>query len=78
MFQSSSDFDEWFNLGGKQDGTDDGVELTDKDKEIRNKNVIEQLHRILRPFILRRVKREVEKQLKPKVEIHVAVGITEI
>ena len=65
-------------MGGKQDGTDDGVELSDKDKEIRNKNVIEQLHRILRPFILRRVKREVEKQLKPKVEIHVAVGITEI
>ena len=27
--------------------------------------------------MLRRIKREVEKQLKPKVEIHVSVGITE-
>ncbi len=54
------------------------MELTDKEKEIRNKNVIEQLHRILRPFLLRRIKREVEKQLKPKVEIHVSVGITEL
>lgn len=31
----------------------------------------------MRPFLLRRIKREVEKQLKPKVEIHVSVGITE-
>lgn len=52
--------------------------MSDRDKESKNKNVIEQLHRILRPFLLRRIKREVEKQLKPKVEIHVSVGITEL
>ncbi len=74
IFASSSDFDEWFNLGG----TGEDVEMSDKDKEDRNKQVIEQLHRILRPFLLRRLKREVEKQLKPKVEIHVSVGITEL
>lgn len=71
IFSSSDDFDDWFNLGGNE-------ELTEQEKEVRNKQVIEQLHRILRPFILRRVKREVEKQLKPKVEIHVSVGITEL
>lgn len=52
--------------------------MTDGDKEEHNKKVIEQLHRILRPFLLRRLKREVEKQLKPKVEIHIQVGITEL
>jgi len=76
IFASSSDFDEWFNLDGKGDGEEE--ELTDVEKEKRNKNIIEQLHRILRPFLLRRVKREVEKSLAPKVEIHVAVGITEL
>lgn len=76
IFASSSDFDEWFNLDGKGDGEEE--ELTDMEKEKRNKNIIEQLHRILRPFLLRRVKREVEKSLAPKVEIHVAVGITEL
>lgn len=57
IFASASDFDEWFNLGG---GGED-VEMTDGDKEDHNKKVIEQLHRILRPFLLRRLKREVEK-----------------
>jgi len=73
IFTSSSDFDEWFSLGGKEEN-----ELTDQEKESRNSKIIEQLHRILRPFLLRRIKREVEKQLKPKVEIHVSVGITEL
>ena len=35
------------------------------------------MHRILKPFLLRRIKKEVEKSLPPKVEIHVQVGITE-
>lgn len=71
MFSSSDDFDEWFNLTGGQD------EGTEEEKEKRNKIVIEQLHRIMRPFLLRRIKKEVEFSLKPKVEIHVNVGITE-
>ena len=32
----------------------------------------------MRPFLLRRIKKDVEKSLKPKVEIHVNVGITEL
>jgi len=71
IFSSSDDFDEWFNLG------DTGEEMTEADKEKRNKQIIEQLHRILKPFLLRRIKKEVEKSLPPKVEIHVQVGITE-
>ena len=39
--------------------------------------MIKQLHKILRPFMLRRIKREVEKNLLPKIEMHINVGITE-
>ena len=70
IFQSSADFDEWFDL--KSDGT-----LTDAQLEERNSMVIKQLHRILRPFMMRRIKREVEKALLPKIEMHIFVGITE-
>lgn len=71
MFSSSDDFDEWFNLSGADQGE------SEAEKENRNKKIIEQLHRIMRPFLLRRIKKEVEFSLKPKVEIHVNVGITE-
>mmetsp|Transcript_15923 Transcript_15923/g.21580 ORF Transcript_15923/g.21580 Transcript_15923/m.21580 type:complete len:223 (+) Transcript_15923:802-1470(+) len=71
IFSSSDDFDEWFNLGQ----TDEA--MTEAERENRNKQIIEQLHRILKPFLLRRIKKEVEKSLPPKVEIHVQVGITE-
>jgi len=65
IFSSSDDFDEWFNLGPTE------VEMTEMEKEKRNQNVITQLHRILKPFLLRRIKKEVEKSLPPKIEIHV-------
>ena len=72
MFSSSENFDEWFDLGNKG-----GQDMTDQEKEKRNSEIIQQLHKILRPFMLRRIKKEVEKNLPPKVEIHVNVGITE-
>lgn len=71
MFSSSDDFDEWFNLSPGDET------VSEEEKEKRNKKIIEQLHRIMRPFLLRRIKKEVEQSLKPKVEIHVNVGITE-
>lgn len=51
--------------------------MTDEEKEKRNTEIVQQLHKILRPFMLRRIKKEVEKNLPPKVEVHVTVGITE-
>jgi len=51
--------------------------MSDQEKELKNKMMIEQLHKLLRPFLLRRIKKEVEKTLPPKIEIHVTVGITE-
>ena len=39
--------------------------------------MIKQLHKILRPFMLRRIKKEVKQDLLPKIEMHINVGITE-
>lgn len=38
--------------------------------------VVQQLHRVLRPFLLRRVKSEVEKNLLPKKEVNLYVGMS--
>ena len=40
--------------------------------------VIQQLHRVLRPFLLRRVKSDVEKSLLPKKEINLYIGMAEM
>ena len=37
-----------------------------------------QLHRILRPFLLRRLKADVEKDLPPKKEIKLLIGMSEM
>lgn len=36
------------------------------------------LHAVLRPFLLRRLKSEVEKKLKPKKEVKVYVGLSKM
>lgn len=73
IFTSSDDFDDWFDLGTKANN-----QLSDAEKENKNNEMIKQLHKILRPFMLRRIKREVEKSLLPKIEMHINVGITEV
>eukprot|EP00750_Incisomonas_marina_P003485 INCI13138.2.p1 GENE.INCI13138.2~~INCI13138.2.p1 ORF type:complete len:715 (-),score=177.22 INCI13138.2:1915-4059(-) len=64
VFGSANAFDEWFNLD-----TDDS-----KAKE----KLIVQLQRLLRPFMLRRLKIDVAKQLLPKQRTHLYVGLTEM
>ncbi|KAL4252780.1 SNF2/RAD54 helicase family protein [Abortiporus biennis] len=44
----------------------------------KSRKVVEALHKILRPFLLRRVKSDVEKSLLPKKEINIYVGLTEM
>lgn len=38
--------------------------------------VVQQLHRVLRPFLLRRVKSDVEKSLLPKKEVNLYIGMS--
>jgi SWI/SNF-related matrix-associated actin-dependent regulator of chromatin subfamily A member 5 len=53
IFSNSEDFDEWFDL---------------KDKQVEQE-VISQLHRLLKPFLLRRIKADVEGSIPPKTEL---------
>ncbi len=59
LFKSSEVFDEWFSGAGKP---------SDQKEEQDNKNLemIQKLHKILKPFMLRRTKKEVESTLPPK------------
>ncbi|AQK54391.1 Protein PHOTOPERIOD-INDEPENDENT EARLY FLOWERING 1 [Zea mays] len=61
VFQSHQEFKDWFcnPISGMVEGQDKV-----------NKEIIDRLHNVLRPFILRRLKRDVEKQL-PKKQEHV-------
>lgn len=40
--------------------------------------VVQQLHRVLRPFLLRRVKADVEKSLLPKREVNLYIGMSDM
>ncbi|XP_025201140.1 chromatin-remodeling complex ATPase chain Iswi [Melanaphis sacchari] len=62
VFNSSDDFDSWFNTNNC----------------LGDNALIERLHAVLRPFLLRRLKSEVEKRLKPKKEVKVYVGLSKL
>jgi SNF2 family DNA or RNA helicase len=56
------DFDEWFNTN----------------MCLGDNAIVERLHSVLRPFLLRRLKSEVEKKLPPKKELKVYVGLSKM
>ncbi|KAK3730906.1 hypothetical protein QZH41_012611 [Actinostola sp. cb2023] len=45
---------------------------------LEEKHLVERLHSVLRPFLLRRLKSDVERKLLPKKEIKVYVGLTKM
>ena len=47
-------------------------------QEADQDTVVQQLHRVLRPFLLRRVKSDVEKSLLPKREINLYIGMSDM
>lgn len=63
IFGDSEIFDEWFEQNN-----------SDEDQEV----LVQQLHAVLNPFLLRRIKADVEKSLLPKIETNVYVGMTEM
>lgn len=62
VFNSSDDFDSWFNANQFLDDT----------------SRLERLHNILKPFLLRRIKSDVEKSLLPKKELNIYVGLSKM
>ncbi|KAL8858445.1 MAG: hypothetical protein Q9198_010684, partial [Flavoplaca austrocitrina] len=47
-------------------------------QEADQDTVVQQLHRVLRPFLLRRVKSDVEKSLLPKKEVNLYIGMSDM
>lgn len=64
IFKSVKSFDEWFNTPFANTGGQDKMELTEEEALL----VIRRLHKVLRPFLLRRLKKDVESELPDKVE----------
>jgi ATP-dependent helicase STH1/SNF2 len=64
IFKSVKSFDEWFNTPFANTGGQDKMELTEEEQIL----VIRRLHKVLRPFLLRRLKKDVEKDLPDKTE----------
>ncbi|XP_011257143.2 ATP-dependent helicase brm isoform X3 [Camponotus floridanus] len=62
IFKSCSTFEQWFNAPFATTG--EKVELNEEETIL----IIRRLHKVLRPFLLRRLKKEVESQLPDKVE----------
>ncbi|VDP83112.1 unnamed protein product [Echinostoma caproni] len=62
IFESVNTFEQWFNAPFAATG--EKVELNQEETLL----IIRRLHKVLRPFLLRRLKREVESQLPEKVE----------
>ena len=52
--------------------------MAGEDADGKQKETVAQLHKVLRPFLLRRLKADVEKGLPPKKETILKVGLTEM
>ncbi|KAI3850162.1 hypothetical protein MKX03_011960 [Papaver bracteatum] len=66
IFNSSDDFSQWFNKPFES-----GVDTSPDDallSEEENLLIINRLHQVLRPFVLRRLKHKVEHELPEKIE----------
>ncbi|TKY70376.1 ATP-dependent DNA helicase DDM1 [Spatholobus suberectus] len=73
IFASLEEFESWFNLSGKCNNGATKEELEEK----RRAQVVAKLHAILRPFLLRRMKSDVEIMLPRKKEIIIYANMTE-
>jgi len=52
--------------------------LSKQESEEEQAKVIKKIHRLLRPFMLRRLKSDVETNLAPKKEIYLYVGMSTV
>ncbi|KAH7655982.1 DNA helicase protein [Dioscorea alata] len=66
IFNSSEDFSQWFNKPFESNGDNSPDEALLTEEE--NLLIINRLHQVLRPFVLRRLKHKVENELPEKIE----------
>uniref|UniRef100_A0A0B6ZJP7 SWI/SNF-related matrix-associated actin-dependent regulator of chromatin subfamily A member 5 n=1 Tax=Arion vulgaris TaxID=1028688 RepID=A0A0B6ZJP7_9EUPU len=62
VFNNSEDFDSWFNANSC----------------FGDQELVQRLHEVLRPFLLRRIKSDVEKKLLPKKETKIFIGLSKM
>lgn len=67
MFDSHDEFNEWFSKD---------IESHAEKGSMMDQNQLSRLHMILKPFMLRRIKRDVENELSEKIEIKVICELT--
>ncbi|KAJ6859528.1 ATP-dependent DNA helicase DDM1-like [Populus alba x Populus x berolinensis] len=73
IFQSHEEFESWFDLSGKCNNET----MKEEVEERRRAQAVTKLHAILRPFLLRRMKTDVEQMLPRKKEIILYATLTE-
>ncbi|XP_074294306.1 ATP-dependent DNA helicase DDM1-like isoform X1 [Silene latifolia] len=73
IFSSHAEFESWFDLSGRCTNEAEREEMEEK----RRLQVVAKLHAILRPFLLRRMKSDVELSLPRKKEIILYASMTE-
>ncbi|ODQ77861.1 hypothetical protein BABINDRAFT_163239 [Babjeviella inositovora NRRL Y-12698] len=93
VFADSETFDEWFQKDATTDASNgevvkngESVKAIDGEagkssgpaQATDSSSIIQQLHKVLKPFLLRRIKSDVEKSLLPKKEINLYVGMSEM
>lgn len=67
MFDSHEEFNEWFSKD---------IESHAENKTAIDEKHLSRLHMILKPFMLRRIKKDVENELSDKIEIKMFCGLT--
>jgi DNA helicase INO80 len=67
LFDSHDEFSEWFSKD---------IESHAENKGTLNEHQLSRLHMILKPFMLRRVKKDVENELSDKVEIEISCELS--
>lgn len=67
LFDSHEEFNEWFSKD---------IESHAENKSVIDEKHLSRLHKILKPFMLRRVKKDVENELSDKIEILVNCQLT--
>lgn len=67
LFDSHAEFSEWFSKD---------IESHAENKSLLNAHQLSRLHMILKPFMLRRIKKDVEHELGDKIELDISCGLS--
>ncbi|CAD8050789.1 unnamed protein product [Paramecium primaurelia] len=73
VFSSDEDFEKWFQMPQSQMGFNEKDCQLDEEKQLL---IVSRLQQVLRPFLLRRLKKDVEKELQQQTEYVIKVKLS--